>query len=331
MAQSHDHNHSDKLSAADGARHHDHGQDDREHGHRHDHHHEPADLGRAFAIGVTLNVALVVAQAVYGVLANSVALLADAAHNLGDVLGLLLAWGATILAKRLPTQRFTYGLRGSSILAALANATFLLLATGAIAWEAVQRFAHPEPVAGVTVIIVAALGIAVNTATALLFMSGRKADLNIRGAFLHMAADAVVSLGVVLAGIGIVYTGWLWLDPVTSLVISVVIVAGTWGLLRDSVRLALHAVPEGVEIERVRAYLASVSGVTEVHDLHVWGMSTTDTALTAHLVMPQGHPGDAFVAGIAEHLHAQFNIGHATIQVEIDAAHACALAPEHVV
>jgi cobalt-zinc-cadmium efflux system protein len=162
-------------------------------------------------------------------------------------------------------------------------------------------------------------------------MSGRKGDLNIRGAFLHMAADAVVSLGVVLAGIGIVYTGWLWLDPVTSLVISVVIVGGTWGLLRDSVRLSLHAVPEGIEIEGVRAYLAGLPGVTEVHDLHVWGMSTTDNALTAHLVMPQGHPGDAFVAGITAHLHTQFNIGHATIQVEIDAAHACALAPDHVV
>ena len=275
--------------------------------------------------------ALVVAQAIFGVLANSVALLADAAHNFSDVLGLLLAWGATILARRLPTRRFTYGLRASSILAALANGAFLLLATGAIAWEAVQRFAHPQAVTGTTVIAVAALGIAVNTGTALLFMSGRKGDLNIRGAFLHMAADAVVSLGVVLAGIGIVYTGWLWLDPVTSLVISAVIVAGTWGLLRDSVRLALQAVPEGIEIERVRAYLADVPGVVGVHDLHVWGMSTTDTALTAHLVMPQGHPGDAFVAGISERLREQFNICHATIQVEIDATHPCALAPDHVV
>lgn len=299
--------------------------------HQHGHHHGPADYGRAFAIGVTLNVALVVAQATYGVLANSVALLADAAHNLSDVLGLLLAWGATILAKRLPSKRFTYGLRSSSILAALANGAFLLLATGGIAWEAIQRFAHPEPVAGTTVIVVAALGIVVNTATALLFMSGRKGDLNIRGAFLHMAADAVVSLGVVLAGIGIVYTGWLWLDPVTSLVISVVIVAGTWGLLRDSVRLALHAVPEGIETERVRAYLAAVPGVVEVHDLHIWGMSTTDNALTAHLVMPTGYPGDTIVAGITEQLHHQFNIGHATIQVETDTSHPCALAPEHVV
>lgn len=299
--------------------------------HQRGHHHGPADYGRAFAVGVTLNVTLVVAQAVYGVLANSVALLADAAHNLSDGLGLLLAWGAIVLARRRPSQRFTYGLRGSSILAALANGAFLLLATGGIAWEAIQRFTHPEPVEGTTVIVVAALGIGVNTATALLFMSGRKGDLNIRGAFLHMAADAIVSLGVVLAGTGIAYTGWLWLDPVTSLAISVVIVAGTWGLLRDAVRLALHAVPEGIEAERVREYLAGVPGVVDVHDLHIWGMSTTDAALTAHLVMPQGHPGDTFVAGITERLRHQFNICHATIQVETDTSHACAFAPDHVV
>jgi cobalt-zinc-cadmium efflux system protein len=324
MTRTHDHVHPDK--AMNGGNH-----DHAHEGHEHGHGHGPADFGRAFAIGVTLNLALVVAQAVYGVLANSVALLADAAHNFSDVLGLLLAWGATIFARRLPTQRFTYGLRASSILAALGNGAFLLLATGGIAWEAVQRFSHPQAVAGTTVIAVAALGIAVNSATAFLFMSGRKGDLNIRGAFLHMAADAVVSLGVVLAGIGIVYTGWLWLDPITSLIISVVIVAGTWGLLRDSVRLALQAVPEGIEIELVRAYLADIPGVTGVHDLHIWGMSTTDTALTAHLVMPQGHPGDAFVARISERLREQFNIGHATIQVEIDATHPCALAPDHVV
>lgn len=300
-------------------------------GHAHAHRQEPADYGRAFAVGVTLNVLLVIAQAVYGIRANSVALLADAAHNLGDVLGLLLAWGATILARQLPSGRFTYGLRSSSILAALANGAVLLLATGGIAWEAIQRFAQPEPVAGTTVIVVAALGIAVNTATALLFVSGRKGDLNIRGAFIHMAADAVVSLGVVVAGIGIVYTGWLWLDPVTSLMISVVIVAGTWGLLRDSLRLALHAVPQGIETERVRAFLAGERGVVEVHDLHIWAMSTTDNALTAHLVMPGGHPGDEFIARITEQLEHRFNIGHATIQVETDASRACALAPDHVV
>lgn len=299
--------------------------------HQPSHQHGPANYGRAFAIGVSLNVILVVVQLIYGVLANSVALLADAAHNFSDVLGLLLAWGATILARRLPSRRFTYGLRGSSILAALANGAFLLLATGGIAWEAIQRFAHPEQVAGTTVIAVAALGIAVNTATALLFMSGLKSDLNIRGAFLHMAADAIVSLGVVVAGAGIVYTGWLWLDPATSLVVSIVIIVGTWGLLRDSVRLALHAVPEGIETEAVRDYLAGVPGVAQVHDLHIWAMSTTDTALTAHLVLPQGYPGDVVLAGIAEQLHHQFNISHTTIQVETDPSHACALAPEHVI
>ena len=308
-----------------------HGEETRLAGHEHAHQHGPSDHGRAFAIGVSLNVALVVAQAVYGVLANSVALLADASHNLSDVLGLLLAWGATILAKRLPSQRFTYGLRSSSILAALANGAFLLLATGGIAREAITRFTHPQPVAGTTVIVVAAIGIVVNAATALLFISGRKHDLNIRGAFLHMVVDAAVSLGVVLAGIGIVYTGWLWLDAATSLVISVVIVVGTWGLLRDSARLALHAVPEGIEADQVRAFLAAIPGVTEVHDLHVWGMSTTDTALTAHLVMPEGHPGDAMVLSISARLHDEFNIGHATIQIETDVSNACALAPEHVV
>ena len=307
--------------------------DDHNHGRHHHHgdHHGPADCGRAFAIGVTLNVALVVAQATYGVLANSVALLSDAAHNLSDVLGLMLAWWATILARRRPSERFTYGLRSSSILAALANGALLLLVTGGIGWEAIQRLAHPEPVAGITMIVVAALGIIINTGSALLFLSGRKGDLNIRGAFLHMAADAVVSLGVVLAGIGIVYTGWLWLDPLTSLAISVAIVAGTWGLVRGSVRLALHGVPQGIETDQVRAFLAGVPGVVEVHDLHIWAMSTTDNALTAHVVMPTGHPGDAVVAGICEQLHRRFSIGHATIQVETDASLTCALAPDHIV
>jgi cobalt-zinc-cadmium efflux system protein len=301
------------------------------HAHSHAHAHGPMDYGRAFAIGVGLNLTYVIVQAGYGLLANSVALLADAAHNLSDVLGLVLAWGAAALAKRLPSARFTYGLRGSSILAALANAAFLLLVTGGIAWEAIQRLLHPSPVAGVTVIWVAALGIAINGGSALLFMSGRKHDLNVRGAFLHLLSDAVVSFGVVLAGIGIIYTGWLWLDPAISLIISVVIVAGTWGLLRDSVRLALDAVPEGVNIHHVRACLAELPGVVEVHDLHVWGMSTTDTALTAHLVMPEGHPGDAFVAEVCQRLQDEFRISHATVQVEITLGHPCVLAPDHVV
>jgi cobalt-zinc-cadmium efflux system protein len=293
--------------------------------------HGPIDYGLAFAIGVALNLAYVGIQTGYGVRASSVALLADAAHNLSDVLGLVLAWGAVTLAKRLPSQRFTYGLRRSSILAALVNAAFLLLVTGGIAWEAIQRFLEPVPVAGATVIWVAALGIAVNGGTALLFIAGRKHDLNVRGAFMHMAADAVISLGVVLAGIGMVVTGWLWLDPAVSLIVSAVIVAGTWSLLRDSVRLALDAVPDSVDIDNVRACLCKLPGVVEVHDLHVWGMSTTETALTAHLVMPEGHPGDAFMAAVSKRLQEEFHIGHATVQVETNPDHPCVLAPESVV
>ena len=303
----------------------------------HDHHdhaghsHGAANYGKAFAIGVSLNLTYVIVQVVFGIRANSVALLADAAHNLSDVLGLALAWGAIVLAKRRPTQRFTYGLRGSSILAALANGAFLLLVTGGIVWEAVQRIAEPAPVSGNIVIAVAALGIVINFGTALLFRAGRKDDLNIRGAYLHMAADAAISLGVVLAGIGIVFTGWLWLDPAVSLIVGAVIIFGTWGLLRDSVRLALDAVPEGIEIDRVRSYLAGLPGVTELHDLHIWGMSTTENALTVHLVMPAGHPGDPFVANVCQHMRDSFRIGHTTIQVETDPAHPCELAPEHVV
>jgi len=300
-------------------------------GHSHGHAHGPADFGQAFAIGVSANLAYVGVQVVYGLWANSVALLADGAHNLSDVLGLVLAWGASLLVKRLPTQRFTYGLRKSSVLAALVNAAFLLLVTGGIAWEAVQRLMLPAPVEGLTVVWVAALGIVINGGTAVLFMSGREHDLNIRGAFLHMAADAVVSLGVVLAGLGIIYTGWPWLDPVVSLVISGVIVAGTWGLLRDSVRMSLDAVPEEIDMEKVRAYLAGLAGVTEVHDLHVWAMSTTETALTTHLVMPEGHPGDPFIAQVCTDLRERFRIDHVTAQVEIDPDHPCVLASANVV
>ncbi|MBS0327376.1 MAG: cation transporter [Proteobacteria bacterium] len=301
------------------------------HAHSHDHAHATADFGRAFAIGVTANLAYVGIQAVYGVLAHSVALLADAAHNLSDVLGLLLAWGASVMARRLPSQNFTYGLRKSSILAALGNAAFLLLATGAIAWEAVLRLFEPRSVEGATVMWVALAGVAVNGGTALLFMRGRKRDLNVRGAFLHLAADAVVSLGVVIAGLGIVYTGWLWLDPMTSLVISVVIVAGTWALLRDSIRMSLDAVPQGIDMAEVTAYLAQLPGVAAVHDLHVWAMSTTETALTVHLLMPGGYPGDGFHGKLGDELHHRFGIGHATTQVETDPGHPCTLAPTSVV
>lgn len=301
------------------------------HGH-HKHEHPTGNYNRAFVIGTALNVGFVIIEAVYGYLAHSLALFADAGHNLSDVLGLLLAWGASILVRRPPTRRYTYGLRRSSILAALINAIVLLLAMGGIAWEAIRRFSEPGQVAGVTIIIVAAIGIVINTITALMFMSGRKQDLNIRGAFLHMAADAGVSLGVVLAGIAIIFTGWLWVDPVVSLIIVAVVVVGTWQLLKDSVNLALDAVPEGIEPLAVRTYLAERPGVNQVHDLHIWAMSTTETALTAHLVMLQGHPGDNFLVQTCRELHEHFRIEHATLQIEVgDSAQSCSLAPEHQV
>jgi len=304
------------------------------HGHGGTHAAAPAAprYDRAFGIGIALNASFVLVEWAFGVLANSLALIADASHNLGDVLGLVLAWGAAVVARRQPSPRFTYGLRSSTILAALANAALLLVITGGIAWEAILRFRHPAPVDAPVVIWVAAFGIAINTATALLFLSGRKHDLNLRGAYLHMAADAAVSLGVALAGALTLATGWVWLDPVISLAIVAVILAGTWGLLRDATRLALHAVPEGVDPARVRQFLQQQPGVVEVHDLHIWGMSTTETAMTAHLVMPQGHPGDAFLAELAQRMDHDFGIAHATLQVETDSeARRCVLAPDHVV
>ncbi|HJV52690.1 MAG TPA: cation diffusion facilitator family transporter [Noviherbaspirillum sp.] len=314
----HDHNHD-----------HDHGHS---HAHGHGHVHAPKDFGKAFAIGIFLNTGFVVVEAVYGILSNSLALLTDAGHNLGDVMGLLLAWGASVLSARQPSARFTYGLRSTSILAALVNAAVLLIVTGGIGWEALTRFGRPSPVQGSTVIVVAAVGVAINTATALMFMSGRKGDLNVRAAFLHMAADAAISLGVVLSGIVIVYTGWQWLDPAVSLMIALLVIVSTWGLLHDSVGLALHAVPAGIDTEAVQAYLASITGVAEVHDLHIWGMSTTETALTAHLVFPGGYPGDAMHSELARELKKRFRIAHPTIQVETgDLTHPCALAPPHVV
>jgi cobalt-zinc-cadmium efflux system protein len=302
----------------------------------HDHHHgahshAPRDFGKAFAIGIALNTGFVITEAVFGLLSNSMALVADAGHNLSDVLGLLVAWTAATLAKRLPSPRYTYGLRGSSILAALFNAVFLLLAVGAISWEALTRLRQPEPVAELTVMVVASIGILINGATAWLFASGRKDDLNIRGAYLHMAADAAVSLGVVLAGGAIWLTGWSWIDPVTSLLIAAVIVVGTWGLLRDSVAMSLGAVPRNIDPAAVRALLAGCPGVTEVHDLHIWPMSTTEVALTCHLVIPGGFPGDCYLHDIAHRLSHQFGIAHSTIQVETDPATPCALAPDHVV
>ena len=301
-------------------------------GHHHDHAHEAVGHGRAFAIGVFLNSAFIVAEVVYGLKADSLALLSDAGHNLGDVLALLLAWGASVLAARKPSRNFTYGLSSSTILAALMNAALLLFAMGGIGWEAIRRLEAPFPVQGGIVIWVAALGVAINGVTALLFMAGRHGDINIRGAFAHMAADAAVSLGVVFTGVGILYTGWLWLDPAVSLLLVAVIVIGTWSLLRDSVGLALQAVPSGIDPVAVRAYFAELPGVREVHDLHIWGMSTTECALTVHLVMPGGYPGDAFMARIAQDLHERFHIGHPTIQVENgNPDYPCVLASEQVI
>ena len=296
------------------------------------HSHAHSNYGRAFAIGIALNLLYVGGEAVAGIVSGSLALLADSGHNLGDVLGLSLSWGAAVLSRRQPSGRFTYGLRSSSILAALANAIILLVVTGGIAWEAVWRITHPVPVASGIVIWVAAAGIVVNGATALLFASGRLHDLNIKSAFLHMAADTLVTAGVVAAGVVIWLTSWYWLDPAVSLIVSAVIVLGTWGLVRNAINLALDAVPEGVDAAAVRAHLLAMPGVTALHDLHIWGMSTTETALTCHLVLPGGHPGDAALNGVAQQLHYLFGIQHATIQIEVaDTDEACVLTPEHVV
>ena len=303
--------------------------------HNHDHGpghgHAPADFGKAFAIGIVLNSGFVVAEAVFGFFSNSTALLADAGHNLSDVLGLLVAWGAASLAKRAPAGRFTYGLRGSSILAALFNAIFLLVSVGAIGWESILRLMHPEPVASLTVMIVAGIGIVINTATALMFARGRKQDINVEGAFLHMAGDAAVSLGVVIAAGLILWTGRTWIDPVMSLVICAVILWSTYGLLHSSVSMSLDAVPPGVDVEAVRAFLKGLPGVSQVHDLHVWAISTTETALTCHVVMPSGHPGDHFLVDAAHGLAHDFRIGHTTIQIEVSEDTLCVLAPDEVV
>ncbi len=281
----------------------------------HTHAHAPTTYGRAFGLGVALNLGFVLLEWTYGRLSNSLALQADAGHNLSDVLGLLLAWGASVLAQRQPSYRRTYGLRRSTILAALVNAVVLLFAVGTIAWEAIERFQQPAAVAGTTVIVVAAIGIVINTATAMLFLRGQH-DLNIRGAFLHMAADAGVSLGVGIAGILIWATGSAWLDPVVSLIVAGVVLLSTWGLLRDSIDLALDAVPRDIDLQAVRAYLRTLPSVAEVHDLHIWGMSTTEAALTAHLVVPDGSANDALLTRAEQELHDRFGIEHATLQIE---------------
>jgi cobalt-zinc-cadmium efflux system protein len=292
----HDHHHSDE--------------------HSHAHSHAPSDFGWRFMVGAVLNLVFVVVEAVFGFAVNSLALVADAGHNLSDVLGLALAWGAFALSRRAPSSRRTYGMRRSSILAALFNALFLLFAIGAIAWEAIQRFWHAEPVSGWTVVIVALVGIAVNGITAILFASGQKEDLNVRAAFLHMAADTAVSAGVVLGGLLILFTQWYWIDPVLSLAIAAIIFWGTWGLLRESVDLSLDAVPTSIDPKKVKAFLELWPEVTEVHDLHIWPLSTTEPALTAHLVMPNHDCSDAEILRISQALTTEFGVSHSTLQIE---------------
>ena len=300
-------------------------------GHDHSHSHAPTNFGRTFAIATALNIALVAAQVVYGLLTNSLALLADAGHNFGDVMGLIMAWGAFAVADWRPSARFTYRMRAASILSAFANGLILLVATAAIAWEAVHRFISPEPVATGTVIVVAACAVVVNGASAWLLSRGSRTDLNMRGAFLHMLADAGVSVAVIIAAAGIMLTGWQWLDPAASLLISVVILIGTWRLLREAVRLSLNAAPSTIDPAEVQRYLRGLPEVSDVHDLHIWAMSTTETALTCHLVTPAGHPGDEFLRRVAHELQHQFGIGHTTMQIELSDGGQCALQPDSVV
>jgi len=299
--------------------HHNHGHVVHSHHDRHGvHGHMPTNFSRAFALGISLNIIYIVVEVIFGLLAGSMALLADAGHNLSDVLGLAVAWAGAELSKRPPSKRFTYGLGGSSILAALLNGLFLLVACGAIAWEAIERFSAPSPVASTTVIIVASLGIVINFGTAMLFVSGQKEDINIRGAFLHMMADAGVSAGVVIGGIAIYFSGLIWIDPLISLLIVALIFWSTWGLLSEAVRMSLAGVPRDIDVEEVMAYLASLPGVQAVHDLHIWPMSTSETAMTAHLVLPEGHPGKGFLASVQNELNTLFSIHHITIQIELE-------------
>jgi cobalt-zinc-cadmium efflux system protein len=324
----HDHDHGEESGHA----HEDHEEDGHDHGghghghghahghghghaHGHGHHHHDGAKGRAFAIGVALNLTFVGVEAVYGILSHSVSLLSDAAHNMGDVMGLLLAWGAATLARRKPSRTRTYGLRRSTVLAALANALILVLAVGGVLREAVLRFRDPSQVEGKTVIVVAILGALVNGASALLFMSGRKKDANVRAAFMHLVADAAVSVGVAIGGVALWLTGSALIDPVVSVIVSLVILYGTWGILKEAVNLALDAVPSHIDPDAVRAFLTKLPGVSEVHDLHIWAMSTTEVALTAHLVMP-GQVPPRFLVGVGAKLKEKFEIGHATVQIE---------------
>ncbi len=308
MSASHHHDHHDPHHSHD-----DHANN--HHDHHHNHSHAPTSFNRAFAIGIALNIAFVVVEAFYGWKVDSLALLADAGHNLSDVAGLVLAWVGALAGRWLPDERYTYGWKRASILAAFINSVLLLVAMGSLVWEALHRLQSPQPLQGMTIMAVAGVGIVVNTATALLFMRGGEHDLNIRGAFLHMAADALVSAGVVVAAALALWQGWTWLDPVVSLLIAVVIVAGTWSLLRQSVHLLFDGVPPGVDLHAVQALLETQPGVTHVHDLHVWAMGTSEIALTAQLVMPGGHPDDTFLQAVTAQLHERFRIEHSTIQI----------------
>jgi cobalt-zinc-cadmium efflux system protein len=311
MSKHHHHDHDDHNHHG-----HQHGHA-HDHGHHHHHHGDPNSMGRAFVIAIVLNSVFVAVEFFYGFLANSTALMADAGHNLSDVLGLMLAWGAAILAKRIPNQRYTYGLRSSSILAALFNAMLLMAACGGIAWEAVQQLIHPDPVAGATVSVVAGIGILINGFSAWLFMAGSKDDINIRGAYLHLAADAAISLGVLVAGLIVGYTGWNWVDPAVSMVIVVIIVISTWSLMKQSLRLVMAAVPDNVDRAKIETFLRQQDGVAELLDLHIWAMSTTENALTVQLVMPGGYPGDAAIDAISKALREEFSIQHSTLQVRL--------------
>lgn len=282
----------------------------------HDHNHQIINYNRAFAIGVMLNLIYVIIEAGYGVAAGSLALIADAGHNLSDVLSLLLAWGAGLLATKAATEKRTYGFRKVTVMASLTSAILLLVALGGITWETIGRFFDPKPVDGITVIAVAGIGVVINTITALLFISGQKHDLNIRGAFLHMVADAAVSLGVVVAGIIIMVTGWLFVDPLISLLIVAVILVGTWSLLRDSMNLAIDSVPEHIDIAEIKRYLTGLENVSQIHDLHVWSMSTTEVALSVHLIIADDFLKNDFLPKLQQELHARFSIGHPTIQIE---------------
>ena len=331
MADDHKgHSHHDHAHHDEHAPHHDHAlvhnHDHKHHHHGHGHHPAPTDFGRAFVIAIALNSAFVAIEFFFGVITNSTALMADAGHNLSDVLGLLLAWSAAWLARRPPSARFTWGLRNASILAALGNAILLMVACGAIAWEAVQRFTQPPPIPGLTVSLVAATGIAINGICAWLFVRGSKEDLNVRGAYLHMLADAAISLGVMLAGLAMLFTGWNWLDPAVSLAIVLVIVFGTWSLLRESTELALGAIPKGIDARAVETFLREQAGVADIHDLHIWAISTTDVALTVHLVMPGGYPGDQAMDAVALALRTKFKIRHCTLQMEMGTTeHRCSM------